>query len=252
MKHQRFQGQVALVTGGNAGIGRAIARAFVNEGAKVIVFGTNQERGDEIVKELNGLTESPAASFYQVDVANFSAVETAISAVLKAHGKVDILVNNAGITRDGLFMKMKEEDWDRVLDVNLKSCYNTCQLLSRSMIKARRGRIINITSVIGLVGNAGQANYAASKAGMIGFSKSLARELARRNINVNCVAPGFIDTHMTKVMTEEQQGQTLAQIPMGRMGEASEIAHAVLFLASEEASYITGQVLTVDGGMVMV
>jgi 3-oxoacyl-[acyl-carrier protein] reductase len=186
-----------------------------------------------------------------VDVADKAAVENAIQTILTTLGGVDILVNNAGITRDGLLMKMSEEDWDQVLATNLKSVYNTCQSLVRPMLKARSGKIINISSVVGITGNAGQTNYAASKAGMIGFTKSLAQELASRGICVNCIAPGFIQTKMTDGLTEGQKEGILKQIPMGKMGTVENIADAALFLASPFADYITGQVLAVDGGMVM-
>ncbi|HEY5236018.1 MAG TPA: 3-oxoacyl-[acyl-carrier-protein] reductase, partial [Rhabdochlamydiaceae bacterium] len=185
------------------------------------------------------------------DVSDKKAVDQALQEILLEFGKIDILVNNAGITRDGLLMKMTEEDWDRVIAVNLKSVYNTCQALVRSMLKARGGKIINITSVVGLNGNAGQTNYAASKAGMIGFTQSLAKEVASRGICVNCIAPGFIKTPMTDVLTDAQKEGILKQVPMGRLGNAEEIANAAVFLASDWSNYITGQVLTVDGGMVM-
>ena len=244
-----LKGKKALVTGGTAGIGKAIALAMAKAGAHVVIFGTNQERALQTVKEMEDFTSGSGQmfSFYIVDVADKAAVDTAIQSI----GNVDILVNNAGITRDGLLMKMSEEDWDQVLATNLKSVYNTCQSLVRPMLKARSGRIINISSVVGITGNAGQTNYAASKAGMIGFTKSLAQELASRGICVNCIAPGFIQTKMTDVLTEAQKEGILKQIPMGKMGTVENIADAVVFLASPLADYVTGQVLAVDGGMVM-
>lgn len=244
MEHS-LKDQVALITGGTAGIGKEIARAFLQAGAKVVLFGSNAQRGEEAVKEL----DSPRVQFMAVDVSKTKEVEEAVTKVLADVGQVDILVNNAGITRDQLLLKMTEEDWDQVLSVNLKSCYNLCKALVRAMMKARKGRIINIGSVVGLMGNVGQLNYAASKAGMVGFTRSLAKELATRNILVNCIAPGFIETAMTDELTEEQKKGILSQIPLGRMGQAKEIAEMALFLAGPHASYITGQVLAVDGGM---
>jgi len=243
----------ALVTGGTAGIGREIALTFAKQGAHVAIFGTNAERAAQVVQELEQARISPEQKFL-VELANISdkkAVDAAINRILTAWGNVDILVNNAGITRDGLLMKMSEDDWDQVIAVNLKSVYNTCQALVRSMIRARCGKIINISSVVGLTGNAGQVNYAASKSGIIGFTQSLAKELATRNICVNCIAPGFIKTSMTDVLTDAQKEGIMKQIPMGRLGHPQEIADAALFLASPLSNYMTGQVLTVDGGMVM-
>lgn len=242
--------QVAIVTGATAGIGRAIAQKYVEQGAKVAVLGTNVERGNAVVQELEKISPGSAA-FFPVNVANTQEVAEVIKKILEKFGKVDILVNNAGITRDQLLMKMTEEDWDNVLEVNVKSCYNFCQALVRTMMKARKGKIINISSVIGLIGNAGQVNYAASKAAMIGFSKALAKELAPRNICVNCIAPGFIETSMTHAMTDDQKKATLDMIPFKRMGAPEDIANAALFIASPLSDYITGQVITVDGGMVM-
>lgn len=243
--------QVAIVTGGTAGIGRAIAIKLAQQGAFVNVWGTNAERGKEVVDEINRLIGNERAAFFAVNVAKSTEVEEAVKTILAAHQKVDILVNNAGITRDQLLMKMTEEDWDQVLEVNAKSCYNTCHALVRSMLKARSGAIINISSVIGLTGNTGQVNYAASKAAMIGFTKALAKEVAKRDIRVNCIAPGFIETKMTDVLSEEQKARTLEAIPMGKLGTTEDVANAVLFLASPLSRYITGQVLVVDGGMVM-
>lgn len=243
--------QIAIVTGGTAGIGKAIAQKFAEQGAKVIIIGTNVERGNSVVSEINRLSQREDAQFLQMDVASTEQVNTGIKKILDEHKRVDILVNNAGITADTLLMKMKEEEWDRVMEVNVKSCYNMCQALVRSMMKARKGKIINMSSVIGLTGNAGQANYAASKAAVIGFTKALAKELASRNIYVNCIAPGFVDTAMTDAMSSEQKQDALDKIPLGRMGLPVEIANTALFLASSWSDYITGQVLAVDGGMVM-
>jgi len=248
---QLLLNQKAIVTGATAGIGKAIAFKLAEAGASVAVVGTNPERGAEVVREITEAFGASSAYFYQVDVANHLQVLEVIKAILERFGTVDILVNNAGITRDQLLMKMSEEDWDNVLDVNVKSCYNFCHALVRPMMKARKGKIINISSVVGLTGNPGQVNYAASKAAIIGFTKALAKELAPRNINVNCVAPGFIETRMTHVLNEEQKKSALSGIPLGRMGHPDDIANAVVFMSSSHADYITGQVLTVDGGMVM-
>lgn len=242
-----LKNQIAIVTGGTAGIGRAIALEFARQGAKIAIFGTSRERGEQVIKEIG----SEKAAFYQVNVGKTKEVEEAIKLVQEKQGPIDILINNAGVTRDQLMLKMTEEDWDQVMEINAKSCYNTCKALTRQMLKAKKGVIINISSVIGLIGNTGQANYAASKAAIIGFTKALAKELASRNIRVNCIAPGFIDTKMTDAMTEQQRQATVSLIPMERIGKPDDIAHAAVFLASSMASYITGQVLTVDGGMVM-
>lgn len=243
--------QVAVITGGNAGIGKAIAQKLAEEGGRLALLGTNQEAGIAAVEDIKQVVPSAKVDFYQADVSDTSAVQQVMQMILEKEGQIDILVNNAGITADQLLMKMSEEEWDRVLAVNLKSCYNTCRAVVRSMMKARKGKIINISSVVGLTGNAGQANYAASKAGMIGFSKSLAKELAGRQILVNCVAPGFIHTKMIDKLSETQKEGILKEIPLGRMGDPVEIAHAVWFLASPLSNYITGQVFTVDGGMVI-
>lgn len=244
----------AIVTGGTAGIGKAIALTFARHGADVVVFGTNAARGQEVLAELEQARAFPEQKFLLelLNVAETKAVHDTIARILAAWGNIDILVNNAGITRDGLLMKMGEEDWDQVIAVNLKSVYNTCHALVRSMIRLKSGgKIINISSVVGLTGNAGQVNYAAAKAGMIGLTKSLAKELASRNVCVNCIAPGFIKTSMTEALTEAQKEGILGQVPMGRLGDPQEIADAALFLASFLSNYMTGQVLTVDGGMVM-
>lgn len=243
--------QVAVITGGNAGIGKSIAFKFAEEGAKIVMMGTNSEKGNAVLEEIKDSVPGTVGVFYQVDVSQTAAVEGAIKKGLEEFGKIDILVNNAGITADQLLIKMSEEEWDRVLAVNLKSCYNTCRVITRSMMKAKKGKIINISSIVGLVGNAGQVNYAASKAGMIGFTKALAKEVASRHIHVNCIAPGFIRTQMTDKLSEVQQEIILKGIPLGRMGEPEEIANVAWFLASHLSDYMTGQVITVDGGMVM-
>lgn len=241
-----LENKTALITGGSSGIGLAIAKKFAEQGAKVIIFGQNAEKGNKAVSEIGDM-----ASFHSIDVSKTDAVEQKIKEILAKEGKIDILVNNAGITRDELMMKIKEEDWDLVMDTNAKSCFNTARALARPMLKARQGKIINVSSVIGLIGNAGQVNYAASKGAIIAMTKALALEFASRSIQVNCIAPGFVDTQMTGVLTESQKESILAKIPLGRMGFPEEIANAALFLASSLSDYITGQVLTVDGGMVM-
>lgn len=249
---RQLENQVALITGGNAGIGKAIALKFARDGAKLALFGTNPEKGAAVIEEICQFTQKPdSVRFYQVDVSQTGAVEANVKKVLEDFGQVDILVNNAGITSDQLLMKMSEKDWDQVLDINLKSCYNTCHALVRPMMRAKKGKIIFISSVIGLIGNAGQANYAASKAGMIGFAKALAKELASRQIQVNCIAPGFIRTSMTEVLPDSQKESILKGIPLGCLGEPSDIANLAWFLASSLSNYMTGQVIAVDGGMVM-
>jgi 3-oxoacyl-[acyl-carrier protein] reductase len=248
---QLLANKTAIVTGGTAGIGKAIALLFAKQGAKVAILGTNAERGMQVVDEIKQIRQDDGALFLPVDISKTGDVEAAMKKVLETFSQVDILVNNAGITRDQLLMKMSEDDWNAVMDTNIKSCYNACRALSRYFIKARQGKVINISSVVGLMGNAGQTNYAASKAAMIGFTKSLAKEWASRNICVNCVAPGFIETQMTGSLTDAQKENILSAIPLGRMGKPDEIAYAALFLASPWSNFITGQVFTVDGGMLM-
>jgi 3-oxoacyl-[acyl-carrier protein] reductase len=243
--------QVAIVTGGNAGIGKAISLKLAEEGAKIAIIGTNLETGAAAVEEIKRSVSGAEVLFYPIDVSKTVDVEEVIKKILDHFGQIDILVNNAGVTADQLLMKMSEEEWDRVLAVNLKSCYNSCRAVVRSMMKAKKGKIINISSVVGLTGNPGQVNYAASKAGMIGFTKALAKELAGKNILVNCVAPGFIQTNMTNKLSESKKETIVKEIPLGRMGDPSDIAYAVWFLASPLSNYMTGQVMTVDGGMVM-
>src|SRR5438067_2103049 len=246
----RFQNQVAIVTGAGRGIGRAIAARLAEEGAKVACVSRTESNAAKVAEEINA-KHPDAAKAYAVDVADTKAVAEVAQKILADFGRVDVLVNNASLTRDGLSMRMSEGDWDTVVDTNLKGAFNFIQAVERPMMKQRNGRIINITSVSSLTGNAGQANYAASKAGLLGLTKSLARELASRNITANCVAPGFITTDMTDVLPENVKSAVIGNIPLGRFGEPEDIAAAVAFLASPDAKYITGQVLTVDGGMVM-
>lgn len=239
----------AVITGATSGIGKAIAALFLSEGCRVFLVGSSSDKGSKALEELSGGGHKEKVFFHQADVTNYTAVHQMIETILASHGKIDILVNCAGVTRDKLLLKMTEEDWDVVMTTNVKSCYNTCHAAVRSMMKGRDGKIINIGSVVGEIGSAGQANYAASKAALVGFSKSLAKELAPRNIKVNVIAPGYTDTPMTKGLTEEQTKAILGSIPLGRIAQPEEIARAALFLASDMANYITGQVLFVDGGM---
>ena len=246
----RLENQVAVVTGAGRGIGHAIAVRLASEGARVASVSRTEANAQRTAGEINA-SRADAAKAYSVDVADRAAVQTVGAQILEDFGRVDILVNNAGVTRDGLSMRMPVEDWDTVLNTNLKGAFNFAQALMRPMIKQRSGRIINISSVIGLIGNAGQANYAASKAGLIGLTKSLAREFASRGITVNAIAPGLIETDMTGVLSEEIRQSILQKIPLRKLGQPDDIAAAVAYLASAEARYITGQVLAVDGGMVM-
>jgi 3-oxoacyl-[acyl-carrier protein] reductase len=246
----RFENQVAVVTGAGRGIGHAIAVRLAKEGARVASVSRTEANAQKTADEINA-ARADAAKAYAVDVADQAAVQKAAEQIFADFGRVDILVNNAGVTRDGLSMRMSMEDWDTVLNTNLKGAFNFIQAVMRPMIKQRSGRIINISSIAGLIGNAGQANYAASKAGLIGLTKTLARELASRGITVNAVAPGLIETDMTTVLSEEIRQNILKNVPLGKLGEPEDIAGAVAYLASAEAKYITGQVLTVDGGMVM-
>ena len=245
-----LENKVALITGAGRGIGRAIAVALAKEGAQVIINYNGSEKKASEVKQLIEEQGGKAVTC-QCDVSDFTACETMIKDVVADFGHLDILVNNSGITRDGLIMKMKEEDFDSVLNVNLKGTFNTIRHTTRWMLKQKGGKIINISSVSGILGNAGQANYAASKAGVIGLTKTMARELASRGITVNAVAPGFVETDMKEVLPEAVKATSCKQIPLGRFGKPEEIANAVAFLASEEARYITGQVISVDGGMAM-
>lgn len=240
--------QVALVTGASRGIGRAIALTLAQKGYTVVGTATSEAGA-------TGITQALAEPFgglgLCLNVNDAASVDAAVESIVKQHGGLHVLVNNAGITRDGLSMRMKDDDWDAVMDTNLKAVFRTSRAVMRPMMKQRFGRIINITSVVGASGNAGQANYAAAKAGVAGMTRSLARELGSRNITVNCVAPGFIDTDMTRALSEAQISALTAQIPLGRLGQADDVAHLVAFLASEQAGYITGSELHVNGGMFM-
>ncbi|MBN2479225.1 MAG: 3-oxoacyl-[acyl-carrier-protein] reductase [Parachlamydiales bacterium] len=241
----------AIITGASSGIGKAIAKEFVKNGCNVAIFATNEERLKHTVKELEDVKIKADQKIIskKVDVSSFLEVESSIMQVLDEFHTVDILVNNAGITKDGLLMKMSEFDFDRVIAVNLKSVYNTCKILTRPLMKQKKGKIINVSSIIGLIGNAGQSNYAASKAGIIGFTKSLAKELGSRNICVNAIAPGFIKTKMTDDLPEKVKEEMLNNIPLKRFGDVEDVAKLTLFLASDMSDYITGQVITIDGGM---
>ena len=246
----------AIVTGGTRGIGRAIVKELAtrkidgeNFADVVFIYNSCDECAESLIAELKDSGSEVIA--YKADVSSFEQVQNTVKEIIAKFGAVDILVNNAGITKDNLLMRMSEADFDRVIEVNLKSAFNFTKAVSRQMLKQRAGKIINITSVVGLTGNAGQANYSASKAGLIGFTKSVAKEFASRGINVNAIAPGYIATEMTEELNDSQKEALLGLIPLNRMGKPEDIAKAVAFLASDDASYITGQVITVDGGMVM-
>lgn len=245
-----LENKVAVITGASRGIGRAIAEVLAQHGADVVCGDRLQQQAEETAANIAKATGRHTSGCL-VDVADHESTKGFIECVLENFGKVDILVNNAGITRDNLLMRIDEADWDAVLNVNLKGAYNCCKAVLRPMMKQRYGRIVNITSVVGLSGNAGQTNYSASKAGLIGFTKSLAKEVGSRNITVNAVAPGYITTVLTDVLSEEYRQAAIKATPMGRLGTPEDIAHAVAFLVSDRASFITGQVLSVDGGMVM-
>lgn len=244
-----LQDKVAIVTGATRGIGRAIAKNFADQGAKLVVVGTNAGLIHSFVEELQQ-TGTDALGM-PVNVADSADVDQLMETVKDRFGRVDILVNNAGITRDGLLLRMKDDDWDTVLDVNLKGAFLCTRAVARLMTRQRNGRIVNISSVVGQMGNAGQANYCASKAGLHGLTRATARELAKRNITVNAVAPGFIQTDMTEALSEQQRNELLGQVPLARLGQVDDVAAAVLFLASDQAGYVTGQVIGVNGGMYM-
>lgn len=243
-----LKNKIALITGAGRGIGRAIAIALAKEGAEVVInYNGSEERAKEVKQTIE--ENGGKASMYKCNVSDFAVCEAMIKDIIKEYGHLDILVNNAGITKDGLIMKMKEEDFDSVLNVNLKGTFNTIRHSARQMLKQRSGKIINISSVSGILGNVGQANYAASKAGVIGLTKTMARELGSRGITVNAIAPGFVDTEMTEVLSEEIRENACKQIILGRFGKPEDIANTAVFLASDKADYITGQVISVDGGM---
>ena len=245
---KRFDGKVVLVTGAGRGIGASIAKRFAKEGASVIVnYSGNDEAAEKTIKEIEA--DGGIAEAYKCSVQNSDDVKAMAEYIIEKYKKADILVNNAGITRDGLLLRMSEEDFDSVIDVNLKGTFNCTKFISKYMLKQRSGKIINISSVVGILGNAGQANYSASKAGIIGFTKSAAKELAGRGITVNAIAPGYIDTDMTSVLPENIKSEILKAIPVGRMGNTRDISGTAAFLASSDADYITGQVISVDGGM---
>ena len=245
-----FEDKVALVTGASRGIGRAIALQLAAEGAKIAInFAGNTAKAEEVKSEIESAGGS--AMLVQADVADIQAVDEMVQKVVDAYGKIDILVNNAGITRDNLLMRMKPDDFDNVINTNLKGVFNCMKSVTKIMMKQRSGRIVNMASIVAITGNAGQTNYAAAKAGIIGFSKSAAKEFASRGITINVVAPGFIDTDMTAVIPDKIKDEMLKGIPLSRMGTADDVAQAVKFLVSDQASYITGQVLRVDGGMSM-
>lgn len=248
MSEVKFEGQVALVTGASRGIGAAIALELAHKGLKVIGTATTDEGAAKISQALSAF---PGCSGKNLNVNDVAAAEALIDGIVKEHGGLQVLVNNAGITRDMLAMRLKDDDWDAVLDTNLKAVFRMSRAVMRTMMKQRYGRIISITSVVGASGNAGQSNYAAAKAGVAGMTRALARELGSRNITVNCVAPGFIETDMTAGLPEEQQKALLGQIPLGHLGKPQDIAHAVAFVASPQAAYITGQEIHVNGGMYM-
>jgi 3-oxoacyl-[acyl-carrier protein] reductase len=245
----QLENQIAVVTGAGRGIGRAIALKFAHEGADVVCISRTEANAEKVAADIRALGRKAWA--YAVDVADAAAVNEAAGKILAETGRVDILVNNAGVTRDGLLMRMSDEDWDTVLNTNLRGAFLVTKAFVRTFAKQRSGRIINIASVIGLIGNAGQANYAASKAGLIGLTQSVARELGARGVTANAIAPGFIETDMTAVLNDDLKKELLKRIPAGIFGQTDDIAHAALFLAGPGARYVTGQVLTVDGGMVM-
>ena len=245
----KLANKVTIVTGASKGIGKAIATTFAKSGAHVVCVSRTEDDLNVLQKDIS--SNGGSASIYSCDVSNFDEVEALINNSVEKFDKIDVIVNNAGITRDGLIMRMSDEDWNTVIDINLKGTFNAIKAVSRQMMKQKSGRIINISSVVGLKGNPGQANYAASKAGIIGLTKSTSKELATRGITVNCIAPGYIATDMTKHLTDKAKEEIINRIPLGYIGKANNIAATTLFLASDEAEYITGQTISVDGGMVI-
>jgi len=250
MQLGKLDGKTAVVTGASRGIGRAIALQLAKEGANVVVnFSGSEQKAAQVVEEIQGLGAQAIA--VQANISDSESVQQLMNASLEQFGSIDILVNNAGITRDNLLMRMKEDEWDDVINTNLKGVFLCTKVVTRQMMKQRAGRIINISSIVGVMGNAGQANYVAAKAGVIGLTKTVARELASRNILVNAIAPGFITTEMTETLPEDVKSSMLSQIPLAKLGQPEDIAKAVVFLASDDASYMTGQTLHIDGGMYM-
>lgn len=245
----RLEGKVSLITGGGRGIGRAMGLKFAEEGSDIVIWDIEVDEAASLESQIEKLGRR--VTVMKMDVSEYSEVSEKIEEVLGTFGRVDVLVNNAGVTRDGLVLRMGEEDWDVVLNVNLKGAFNCTKAVAKSMVKQKWGRIINISSVIGVIGNKGQANYAASKAGLIGFTKAMAKELASRGITVNAIAPGLIQSGMTETLSQQVKDEYVKNIPLGRIGSPEDVADLALFLASDEASYITGQVINVDGGMVM-
>ena len=245
-----LDGKIAVITGGSRGIGKAIAMKLARLGANIVVnYTSSANQAEEVVESIKNMGREAIA--IKANVANFEEVQNFIAQAEEKFGKIDILINNAGVTKDKLLIKMNEDDWDKVIEVNLKGTYNCTKAVSRKMMKQRSGKIVNVASVVGINGNAGQSNYAASKAGIIGFTKSIAKELGVRGINVNAVAPGFIQTNMTDVLSDEVKDQIMSQIPMKKLGTPEDVANTIAFLCSDEAKYITGQVINIDGGMVM-
>ena len=244
-----LKGKVAIVTGGGQGIGRCIALRLAKEAAKIAIFDLNRQLARAVVEEI--VTDETEAVFFRVDVSSMEEVKQAVNQTIDKFRHIDILVNNAGINKDKLLLRMEDEDWGRVLQTNLTGTFNCMKVVLRSMVKNRYGRIVNVSSVVGIRGNVGQANYAASKAGIIGLTKSVAREVARYGVTVNAVAPGFIDTPMTRKLGEEKRQEFISQIPMGREGTPEEVADAVSYLVREEAAYITGEIVRIDGGLAM-
>ncbi len=246
----RFEGKSAIVTGASRGIGREIALQLAKEGARIAVnYSGSKDKADEVVEQIT--TAGGEAFAIQADVSDSNSVKKMVDMTIEVFGSVDILVNNAGITRDNLLVRMKEDEWDDVININLKGVFLCTKAVTRQMMRQRSGKIVNVASIVGISGNAGQANYVAAKAGVIGFTKTTAQELAARNINVNAVAPGFITTDMTDALNEDMKNQMLANIPLGKLGSPENVAKTVMFLLSEDAAYITGQTIHVDGGMVM-